>query len=291
MELYQIRYFLAVSRTLNFTRAAEECNLTQPALTRAVKKLEDELGGELFRRERSRSHLTDLGKIMVPFLQQSYDASLAAKAEAENFGSGDVAPLSIGISHTVPASVLERVLFELQRVTTGLNFNLERASTTEISRMLEAGDVDFCVVPRAGDPWDRAEFWDLFEEDYVICSGNSEQISGKSHESFHGPVVDRPYCEHNDEICDYIDGWSDKPTIRHRISSDMDARLIVGKNGSFTIMPRSTALECEFSFQPLENSKIRRSIVLMSAAGRRHSGAGTRFLQLMRAANWSTFDS
>ena len=50
MEMNQIRYFLAVGGTLNFTRAAEECNVTQPSLTRAVKNLEAELGGELFRR-------------------------------------------------------------------------------------------------------------------------------------------------------------------------------------------------------------------------------------------------
>ena len=43
MELHQIRYFVAVSRLLNFTRAAEQCNVTQPALTKAVQKLEFEL--------------------------------------------------------------------------------------------------------------------------------------------------------------------------------------------------------------------------------------------------------
>ena len=52
MEIHQIRYFLAVCETLNFTRAAESCNVTQPALTRAVQKLEDELGELLLRRER-----------------------------------------------------------------------------------------------------------------------------------------------------------------------------------------------------------------------------------------------
>lgn len=44
--MHQVRYFLAVSRTRNFTRAAEECNVSQPALTRAVKHLEAELGGD-----------------------------------------------------------------------------------------------------------------------------------------------------------------------------------------------------------------------------------------------------
>ena len=60
--MQQIRYFLAVCETLNFTRAAEQCHVTQPALTRAVQKLEDELGGLLFRRERHLTHLTDLGR-------------------------------------------------------------------------------------------------------------------------------------------------------------------------------------------------------------------------------------
>ena len=51
MEMHQVRYFLAVARTLNLTRAADECNVTQPSLTRAIKQLEAELGGNLFRRE------------------------------------------------------------------------------------------------------------------------------------------------------------------------------------------------------------------------------------------------
>jgi len=50
MEMHQVRYFLAVARALNFSRAAEECNVTQPSLTRAIRQLEDELGGDLFRR-------------------------------------------------------------------------------------------------------------------------------------------------------------------------------------------------------------------------------------------------
>ena len=51
MEMHQVRYFLALCETLNFTRAAENCNVSQPALTRAVHKLEEELGGLLLRRE------------------------------------------------------------------------------------------------------------------------------------------------------------------------------------------------------------------------------------------------
>ena len=74
MEMHQVRYFLAVTQQLNFTRAAESCNVAQPSLTRAIKQLESELGGELFRRERNLSHLTELGHRVLPILQQCYVA-------------------------------------------------------------------------------------------------------------------------------------------------------------------------------------------------------------------------
>ena len=66
METHQVRYFLALARTLNFTKAAEECHVARPSLTRAVKNLEDELGGPLFHRERANTHLTELGRALLP---------------------------------------------------------------------------------------------------------------------------------------------------------------------------------------------------------------------------------
>ena len=73
MEMHQVRYFLATVSELNFTKAAEKCNVTQPSLTRAIKQLEDELGGDLFRRERPQAQLTELGQRMHPLLKQCYE--------------------------------------------------------------------------------------------------------------------------------------------------------------------------------------------------------------------------
>src|ERR671914_1406471 len=78
MEMHQVRYFVAAARTLNFTRAAEECHVAQPSLTRAIKLLEGELGGDLFRRERPRAMLTPLGERMYPLLKQCYDSAQSA---------------------------------------------------------------------------------------------------------------------------------------------------------------------------------------------------------------------
>ena len=82
MEIHEVRYFLAVCDTLNFTKAAEQCNVTQPALTRAIQKLEGELGGLLFSRERGNTHLTELGRLMQPHLEEVMARTAAAKEQA-----------------------------------------------------------------------------------------------------------------------------------------------------------------------------------------------------------------
>jgi len=85
VEIHQVRYFLAVVETLNFTKAAERCNVSQPALTRAIQSLEHELGGLLFRRERANTHLTELGRMVLPHLKQSFDAAQNTKRLADEF--------------------------------------------------------------------------------------------------------------------------------------------------------------------------------------------------------------
>src|SRR5215475_16047347 len=74
MEMHQVRYFLAVAQELNFSRAAEKCNVTQPSLSRAIQQLEGELGGPLFHRERHLTHLTELGQMVRPHLETVYNA-------------------------------------------------------------------------------------------------------------------------------------------------------------------------------------------------------------------------
>jgi DNA-binding transcriptional LysR family regulator len=76
MQMHQIRYFLVLAEELNFTRSAARCNVAQPSLTRAIKALEEELGGPLFHREHSHTRLTELGKIVRPYLEDVHRGSL-----------------------------------------------------------------------------------------------------------------------------------------------------------------------------------------------------------------------
>ena len=108
MEMHQVRYFLALSAEPNFTRAAERCHVAQPSLTRAIKQLEDELGGALFHRERANTHLTELGRTLKPYLEAVLNRAEQAKREAQEFVRLQRTPLRLGLMCTIaPTYLLE----------------------------------------------------------------------------------------------------------------------------------------------------------------------------------------
>ena len=81
MEMQHARYFVSLANHLNFTKASEQCDVSQPSLTRAIQSLEAELGGPLFRRERANTHLTELGQLIRPYLTAVVENATAARAE------------------------------------------------------------------------------------------------------------------------------------------------------------------------------------------------------------------
>jgi len=85
MHMHQVRYFLALCEERSFTRAARRCGVAQPSLTRAIKLLEEELGGTLFDRDRQSTRLTNLGILVRPHLAQIERSAAVAKRTAEKF--------------------------------------------------------------------------------------------------------------------------------------------------------------------------------------------------------------
>jgi LysR family hydrogen peroxide-inducible transcriptional activator len=106
MEIHQIRYFLAVCEQLNFTQAARQCHVTQPSLTRAIQRLEKEFGGYLFQRQRPKVKLTDLGKLVRPYLQEAWEEAQAAKKGAKEYGVKAPMRLNLAIMCTIAPALL-----------------------------------------------------------------------------------------------------------------------------------------------------------------------------------------
>jgi len=88
------------------TGSPKVSRLTQPSLTRAIQLLEKEFGGHLFHRERSRIHLTELGRIVRPYLQDAWDQTQGAKREAKDYVSKAPTQLKLAIMCTIAPFLL-----------------------------------------------------------------------------------------------------------------------------------------------------------------------------------------
>src|SRR6516225_8091643 len=168
MELFQVRYFLALARTLNFTRAAEACNVSQPALTRAIQRLEEELGGPLLHRERNLTQLTALGRAMFPHLEAAHTAAEAAAAQAAAFRRCEGEPLRLGIDGTLSAQILAPVLNELQSRIESFELGLTEAASPDLMERMMAGELDSAIIVEPEKPPDRLDRWHLFRERCVV---------------------------------------------------------------------------------------------------------------------------
>src|SRR5438045_1551933 len=163
MEMHQVRYFLAVARTLNFTRAAEECNVAQPSLTRAIKLLEGELGGDLFRRERPHAMLTPLGERMYPLLKQCYDSAQSARALAALISDGEVGALKIAVSSSIELGLILTQVNELRTNFSELELKILRGTGAQLVELLKAGEAELAISASMGATWDRLDCWRLFD--------------------------------------------------------------------------------------------------------------------------------
>ena len=170
MELYQIRYFLALCETLNFARAAEQCNVTQPSLTRAVQKLEQELGGLLIRRERRRSHLTELGELVRPMLKEVLSHSLGTVVAAKQHLSLNKAVLRLGIMPSIGPVRLAPFLVRFGVERLGVEVTLVEAPLLRLNDLLLGSHLDAAVMAYVGGSDTRFRYWPLYSERIVIVA-------------------------------------------------------------------------------------------------------------------------
>src|SRR5262245_41148747 len=167
MEMHQVRYFLAVCEELNFTRAAEKCHVAQPSLTRAIKLLEDELGGPLFHRERAHTHLSELGRVMRPYLEETYRQSRQAREVAATFVKLEHTPLKLGIMCTIGPDNLIGLVSAIQESHPGVELQIVDAAAGVLQQRLLDGELEVAIYCLPGGADERLHALPLFREPFV----------------------------------------------------------------------------------------------------------------------------
>jgi DNA-binding transcriptional LysR family regulator len=288
MEMHQVRYFLAASETLNFTRAAERCNVSQPSLTAAIKKLEAELGGPLFRRERHRSHLTDLGRLMKPHLERIYGSVDAARAEAINYWELDKAPLRLGVMCTIGPSRMVDLFTRLSREIPSIEVTLTEAPGMDLIDRLMAGDMDVAVIGLPDYP-ERLDATPLYEENYVVAFPSGHRFEAMGRVPF-GELEREDYlarlnCEHPR----YLEalGRSTGHETSAKFASEREdwIQAMIAAGMGCSVMPDFMPLVPGIATRLLVEPEVSRTISLVTVSGRRFSPTTQILMRLARAGH------
>jgi DNA-binding transcriptional LysR family regulator len=289
MEMHQVRYFLAVARTLNFTRAAEECNVTQPSLTRAIQKLEEEFDGLLFRRERALTHLTDLGRQMLPHLQRTFEAAQAAKALARGIGKVRVAPLTLGLAQSVKSPQVADVLGEVGTGLPGFQLTLNLGSSGELLQAAIRGELDLVIVERPDECPDRLDEWELFNQRYVFVVRSDHRLAaldGVAVADLHGePLIERS-SEPNLSFRSACEAAGVQPDIRHRVPDDEQLHSLAEAGLGACLLPDGMKLAKGLVARAILGAEFKRIVILGSIGGRQRPPAAEAFIRAARARSW-----
>ncbi|MDB5576779.1 MAG: LysR family transcriptional regulator [Bradyrhizobium sp.] len=290
MELHQVRYFLAVASTLNFTRAAEQCNVTQPALTKGVQKLEEELGGQLLYRERQLTQLTDLGKEVLPMLERTLASAEAVRRRAREFQRKEVAPLKIGLAHSISGMVVLEPIAEAARLVPGLHIELREEPTDKLLTLLLEGELHAAMVGDVKEMPARIDEWPLFEERYIALVSITHEFADRisiDADDLRGVVLlDRTGCDVAAKVqrtCFPEQG----PPLGHSSASDLHLQHMAAAGFGVMLAPEHMPYIPGLKRIPITGDPIRREVRLLAVQGRRYSPALDAFVKVARMKDWA----
>lgn len=146
MTLNELRYAVMVARERNFRRAAEKCFVTQPALSLAIQKLEEDLGIQLFERGKSEVTVTPLGMQVVEQAQRVLEEAGRIKEIARQGKDPLVGKLALGVIYTVGPYLLPHLIPALHRIAPEMPLELEENTTAQLDAQLRGGKLDVIII-------------------------------------------------------------------------------------------------------------------------------------------------
>lgn len=262
-ELYQLRYFLAVVETGNFTKAAERACVTQPTLSAGIKKLELALGKQLFERSNRRVFLTDAGAGLVEraksILYECNQAAMAAQEEQET------SVLRLGVLRTIPSRLTAKLIKAFREAYPDIAIELMDGTEQELANRLDQQGIDAAIsILRPG--WQASDAVPLLEEGYALALHADHPLADRdvAHavDLANNPMVVRTRCEVLSDTSRYFTDHNVRPRLVYRTQHDERALAMVSAGLGATVIPQCYEWEGMAKLH-LQGFDYRRSIALL----------------------------
>lgn len=242
MTLNELRYIVAVAQERSFGRAAAKCFVSQPALSVAIQKLEDELKAPLFERGKSEVTVTPVGERIVEQAQRVLEEAARIREIAQSGRNQLVGPLRLGVIHTVAPYLLPDLIPALLARAPQMPLEIHEDITESLEGALKTGRIDAAIVALPFAPPGVATHY-LYEEPFqvVVPAGHkwakrrSVQVAELADE--HTILLNVGHC-FRDQVLDACPELNRAESPTTRTNSLETARNMVASGLGISVLPR-----------------------------------------------------
>lgn len=281
MELNQIRYFLNLADTLNFTEAALRSGVSQPTLTRAIQRLEQELGGTLVYRDGKDSRLTALGRDIRFEFAAIADREQRVRAISLNRVRGRRETLTLGVVNTIAPALITGFVTHALRQMPMLELVFQPITHDEGMERLLSGRIDgcFCSDPTAGNT--KVATVEMFRERLLLAMAQGHALANKASVSLselsEQPYLDRVRCEFRSRVTNHLRERAIIMVPRLRSEREDLIQQAVAEGAGVCMLPERSAIVAGLTLRPVDTLNLSRTIAFQSISG---SGTAVALRQL-----------
>lgn len=289
MELHQLRYFVAVAETGNFTRASERSRVAQPSLSQQIIKLEAEVGHKLFHRLGRKAVLTEAG---TAFLERAkrilFEVENAAKELGDHPSLGR--RITVGAVQTVMPYLITPLMAALRETHPTLLIDAQEGFRAELVRAVVEGDLDLAVVPLPVKEH-RVAVEALLAEPLLLVVGKSHPIATRTEISV-ADLAGETFVSLGDssslatQIRAFFGDQKFQPRIGHRCAQVATLKQFVAAGLGISLLPelaRQPSDRDTLTYLRLTGSALTRELVVIRHLQRYQSRGAEQFLALLRA--------
>ena len=286
MELQQLRYVIAVARTGNFSRAAEQCHVAQPSLSQQIQKLENELGEKLFHRLRREVKLTPPGEAFLRRAVRILDEVDAAVREASETKQLVRGRLTIGVIPTIAPYLLPKIMSLFTRKFPGVEIEVQEDTTSRLIPLVLACEIDFAL---ASQPIDHPQLrvQELFAEELLLAVPPRHALARKraiSARDLRGQrliVLKAGHCL-GDQVLNFCERRDVQPSISFRSAQLETIQSLVHSGVGLSLIPKmATQSGAKLKYRAFIKPRPQRKIVAFWPTQRPLSRAAREFLALI----------
>lgn len=282
MELNQIRYFLNLADTLNFTEAAIRSRVSQPTLTRAIQRLEQELGGTLVYRDGKDSRLTALGREIRSEFAAIADSEQRVRAISLNRVHGRRETATLGVVNTIAPALITGFVSHALRQMPMLELILQPITRDEGLERLLSGQVDgcFCTDPATGGNTKIATV-EMFSERLLLAMAQGHALANQASVSLadlsEQPYLDRLQCEFRTRVQSHLHERAIIMIPRLRSEREDLIQQAVAEGAGVCMLPERSAIVDGLTLRPVDTLDLSRMVAFQSVSG---SGTASALRQL-----------